>query len=241
MCKAWLVNESQMWLEIVLASQSTYRAGAFPKTLTADLFRLLLRELHVHGSRYWQIFWHQGPINTKQLNLLTAFLHFSCPSHKFSLCSSVPAVSSVEDEASVLLIKCVPLITILGMVASQNCPLVSPTSITVKHGLTPTTKQSRRAFNWRRHVSQFSLLHSLFCKEKWGFEVLWLRGLFYSFQFCLVLQIQIWYIHFFLFLTGCLSPSNLVFKSIGAMQNHGIHECKIILPKKIFRKKFYFS
>lgn len=49
MCKARLVNESQMWLEIVFASQNMYLASAFSQTFAAGFFRLLLSELYVYG------------------------------------------------------------------------------------------------------------------------------------------------------------------------------------------------
>lgn len=49
MCKAGFANESQMWLEIVPASQNMYLDSAFPQTFAADFFRLLLSELHVYG------------------------------------------------------------------------------------------------------------------------------------------------------------------------------------------------
>lgn len=138
-----------MWLEIAFASQNMYLASAFSQTFAAGFFRLLLSELYVYGFL--------GPFTDKLLgtNLQstpsdsTYSLPICAPLLCRSLLLEIKKTTLIctaqsqwllgEDEAPVFVIKCAPLISRIRPVASQNWPLVSPKTITTKHGLMPTT------------------------------------------------------------------------------------------------------
>lgn len=102
---------------------------------------------------------------------------------------------------------------------TQNCPLVSPETITMKHGVMLTTQQNREVFNMRRYISQFSFMYSV---REVSLSSFMTEGSFFLSCFSNLANTNLTYTFSFFFANELSSPNNSVLKSVGAMQAHKI-------------------